>query len=70
MATITVYLDNPGEEISIKIDDKALLGLFTDSAAHTQGLKDLEKRINLVCGAGFLFITSGFSLISALVVVL
>ena len=70
MATITIHLDNPGEEIKIKVDDKAVMSLFTDVSALKQGLRDLNERIDLLCKAGFVFIAGGFGLVSTLIAVL
>lgn len=63
MATITVRMSNPGDEVRITIDDAALLRLFTDSASTKKSVDLLWK---VVLG-GFLMMGS---ILSALIVLL
>lgn len=62
MATLIVKNKNPGE-LKIKIDDEALLQLFTDMALCKNSLGLLWK---VVLGG----MTGGFGLITALIVLL
>jgi len=43
MATLTVKMSNPGDEVRITVDDAALLRLFTDSASTKKSVDLLWK---------------------------
>lgn len=43
MATLTVKMGNPGDEVRITVDDTALLKLFTDSASTKKSVDLLWK---------------------------
>lgn len=49
MAKLTVTRDNPGDSVSVEIDDATMLGLFTDMAATKASL----GRLWVVTLAGF-----------------
>lgn len=51
LATITVYFDNPGEEIEISISDEMLMKLFTDTAETKSSLSLLWRVVLLGMGS-------------------
>ena len=51
LATISVKMDNPGKEINLKVDDAAILKLFTDTA-ETKTSVSLLWRVFLVGTGG------------------